>query len=344
MNKHNQTLRYSRHDFARVTQKNPCRICHKPDWCTYTKDGARAYCMREPSGSAWQAGNGAYVHLLQDAYTGRRHSAFSTPPIGDCGSVGTERADADRRDAVYRALLESLELTEAHGNHLLDERGLSDTAVAYKLYASVPSAARARQACDELSRRFDLQGVPGFYKRDGLWRLRCYRHGFYVPYRAAQGRIDGLQVRLDEGEPRYYWFSTSDTDKYPLGASSGTPIHFAKPDLVRQSGFVRITEGALKADRIAEFTDEAWIGLAGVECFKDSFGLELREQLPELQTVDVAFDIDWQEKPEVSKALFRLRRALRAAELAVTVRLWDATLGKGFDDVLFNVERKTDDE
>jgi hypothetical protein len=254
--------------------------------------------------------------------------------------VETERADTDRCDAVYSALLESLELTDAHGSHLLDARGLSDTTIAYKLYASVPPAIKAQAVCLELSHKFDLRGIPGFYKQDGLWRLRYYGHGFYVPYRDAQGRITGMQVRLDEGEPRYKWLSSAGK---PEGVTSGAPCHFAKPDLVKQSGFAFITEGALKADRIAEFTENACVGIAGVTSFKGTFGAELREALPELRTVEIVYDIDWKEKPEVMEALLRLGRKLIAVGLSVKVREWGTVMGKGFDDYLFQLERKTNE-
>jgi hypothetical protein len=324
--------------------KRTCPVCGKTtDWhCSVTIDGAIALCKYRWSEKL--AVDGRYIHSLNDNLNLQtKPTAVSTLPVGECGSVAVPRADADLCDAVNRALLESLELTDAHGSHLLDERGLSDTTIAANLYASAPNRSKAREVCDELSRRFDLTGVPGFYRKDGVWRLRYYGQGFYVPYRDVRGRIEGLQVRLDEGETRYKWLSTNDACKFPLGASSGAPAHFSKPDLAQQSGFAFITEGGLKSDRIAEFTDKACVGIAGVDSFKGTFGTELREALPELRTVEIVYDIDWREKPEVRKALARLRQTLRAADLFVTVRIWDAAKGKGFDDFLFNLERNTNE-
>jgi uncharacterized protein DUF3854 len=323
--------------------KRTCPVCGKTtDWhCSVTIDGSLALCSYR-----WNyehANDGRYIHRLNDLNLQTKQTAVSTSPIGECGSVEVPRADADLCDAVNRALLESLELTDAHGSILLDERGLSDTTIAANLYASVPSLLRAREVCDELSRRFDLAGVPGFYMKDGLWRLRYYGQGFYVPYRDAQGRMVGLQVRLDEGKPRYIWLSTGDACKFPLGASSGAPVHFSKPDLTQQSGFAFVTEGALKSDRIAEFTDNACVGIAGVDAFKGTLGADLREALPQLHTVEIVYDAEWQEKPEVKKALLRLGRILVTAGLSVKVREWAAVMGKGFDDYLFQLERKTNE-
>jgi hypothetical protein len=265
--------------------------------------------------------------------------------------VEVERADADHINVVYRTFLEHPILVDSegtrppllqrHADHLLNERGFSDTVIAANLYTSVPDLKTLRLICDDLAGSLGLRGVPGFYRQDGHWRLRYYGDGFLVPYRDVQGRITGMQVRLDEGDPRYKWLSSRGK---PEGVTSGAPYHFAKPDLVSQSGFAFITEGALKADRIAEFTDRACIGLAGVDSFKDSFGYELREALPELRTVNIVFDADWREKPEVMKALTRLGATLKAAELAPNVELWNAAIGKGYDDYLFNRERNINDE
>lgn len=333
--------------------KRTCPICgNTHQWhCSVTVDGSCAVCKYKYSDK--QAADGRYIHhLTGNLYQPQKQTTDSAPSIGERGSVEAERADADHINTVYRTLLEHPILVESegtrppllqkHADHLLDERGFSDTAIATNLYTSVPDLKTLRLICDDLARSIELRGVPGFYKQDGRWRLRYYDDGFLVPYRDERGRIRGMQVRLDDGEIRYRWISSAGK---PEGVTSGAPYHFAKPDLVSQSGFAFITEGALKADRIAEFTDKACIGLAGVDSFdSEKFGAELREALPELRTVEIVYDIDWREKPEVRKALTRLRQVLKATDLFVTVRLWDAAKGKGFDDFLFNVERNTDNE
>ena len=49
----------------RVSRKNPCPVCQKPDWCGYSEDGRLAICMRVPSEKI--ARNGGYLHRLTDA-------------------------------------------------------------------------------------------------------------------------------------------------------------------------------------------------------------------------------------------------------------------------------------
>ena len=50
---------------VRVSKKNVCRICGKPNWCSATEDGGLALCMRVSAGSLRQAQNGAYIHILR---------------------------------------------------------------------------------------------------------------------------------------------------------------------------------------------------------------------------------------------------------------------------------------
>jgi Domain of unknown function (DUF3854) len=331
--------------------KITCPVCGNiHHWhCAVTVDDSLALCKNVLSDR--QDSKGRYIHRLNNSFHPPKQTTYSAPPLRERGSVEVERVDADHINAVYRTLLEHPilvdsegtrpPLSQAHADHLLNERGFSDTTIAANRYTSVTDLGTLRLICDDLAGSLELRGVPGFYKQDGRWRLRYYGNGFLVPYRDAQGRITGMQVRLDEGEIRYKWLSSAGK---PEGVTSGAPYHFAKPDLARQTGVAFITEGALKADRIAEFTDKACIGLAGVDSFKNTFGYELREALPELRAVEIAYDIDWREKTEVRKAHTRLRQTLRAADLSVTVRLWGAAKGKGFDDFLFNLERNTDDE
>jgi hypothetical protein len=97
---------------------------------------------------------------------------------------------------------------------------------------------------------------------------------------------------------------------------------------------VIITEGALKAEIIAEHLDLAVIGMAGVSTFPCDFGAELRQHHPALQNVRVAFDSDWHDKPEVGRALLRLLDVIESAGFTVTVLDWAyrSNYGKGFDD------------
>lgn len=316
----------------RVTRKNKCQICGKPDWCGFTDDGKLAFCMRESAGSFKQAGNGAYIHNLSLDVPWTTRPTQTTTPIGRSGNVETIRAGIRRRAEVYSEMLTSLTLTESHANLLLHERRLSDTSIANNLYASVPNKSQANSLCNTLSSYFDLRGVPGFYCDNSQWRLNINGSGFFVPYRNADGLISALQIRRDDNSPRYMWLSSSNKT---FGTSSGAPLHFVKPHVARSSNEILITEGALKADCISEQTDLAAIAVAGVSVVApDKLISQLRQNLPELKTITLAFDIDWRNNKVVKDALIRLGTGLRDSGFDVNVCEWDTLLGKGLDDVL----------
>ena len=328
----------------RVTKKNVCSVCGKPDWCSVTEDGAMALCMRVAAGSLRQAQNGAHIHILRPTWIDSV-PAVSAPPIGRCGNAEVKRAGADHLHKVYSFLLEEcLELRPEHGDHLLVERGLGDTVIASKLYASAPSKSNLPSVCEKMRGRFGdaLLGVPGFYRDSrGVVLMPSYR-GIFIPIRDERGRIVGLQCRSDgNGQAKYTWFSTN-PDIYVSGTSSGTPVHYSKPDLVERRGKALLIEGALKADIVSEHLNMATVAVAGVSSFNaDTFGADIQRSLPQLRDAMIAFDADWRTNEQVRGGLLRLIRSFKAAGLTIQGRVWDAERGKGLDDVLLNSDRSS---
>lgn len=255
-------------------------------------------------------------------------------------SVAPIVAEPERLNEVYTYFLESLTLDSAHGDHLLNKRGLGDTTIAKKLYASVPDEDGWREISRKMRKQFGdkLRGVAGFYKGgDAIeWKARIFRNGFFIPYRDVNGLVIGLSIRPNgvNPKPKYYWFSTPSSE-YTCGTSSGTPLHFVKPDRVKQTKQIIITEGALKADRISEFNDEAVVAIAGVSCFPETIGGDLQKQLPELKKVVIALDMDMWTNSNVKNALVKLIGVFKSSGLEVQVKNWDIAEGKGYDDYLF---------
>jgi DNA primase len=282
--------------------------------------------VEQTTGKGWPVHSHFKAQLTQAARAYYRHAETRKR---------TEEADADRLNAVYCAMLSHLELSPAHGDELLIERGLSDVAIAKNLYASVPNADKGHRLARVLVRRFDLKGVPGFYRQEGSWRLNTRSKGFYVPYRDEQGRIVGLQIRRDGNEePKYVWLSSKDK---PDGTPASACLHFSKPDIAEREGEILVTEGALKVERISDFTDLPVVALAGVSATNPvTFAQRLLRVFPKLKLVKVCFDMDWQENPKVCSALLRLLRKLKETALEVKGAKWDITLGKGYDDYLLN--------
>lgn len=272
--------------------------------------------------SAKQAKSGAYIHAAED----------NSPRITVPRALETLRAPIERRHQVYSALLSVLPLHGRHADHLTSARCLSEETITNNQFASVPS----REDGDWLAQRFametDLHGIPGFWKRYEQWVMTMSgTAGFFIPIRNLAGQIEALQIRTDAGKSKYLLFSSPDL---PGGCSSGAPAHFAR--VGREAESVIITEGALKAEVIAEQLKAPVIGLVAVGTFPDSFGTRLKRELPKLRRVVVAFDADWQSNEKVKMQLDRLHQSLRAAGLHSESLVWDSP-AKGFDDYLLEV-------
>ncbi|MBK7995241.1 MAG: DUF3854 domain-containing protein [Blastocatellia bacterium] len=142
-----------------------------------------------------------------------------------------------------------------------------------------------------------------------------------------------MQIRRDtigKDMSRYIWFSSRD---FTDGASSGSPIHFVNVDLAKQTGFAVITEGPLKADICAEKMSLCFIAVAGVSSFNNIFAQQLKKEIPELKTVAIAFDSDWEDKAPVCNAVIRLIDTLKEHNINIKIWSWD-TKFKGLDDFI----------
>lgn len=306
----------------RVTRRRRCPVCDGPRWCSISEDGALAICMRIEHNAVKITRNGGYLHILQERpIESLRPRRIDRPPP-PLASVG-------RRHLAYSALLDALPLAGRHADDLI-RRGLDDLAIVRAGYATIERDwRRTAEIVEALAIFDDFENVPGFFKRADSWRLNIdAAPGYLIPARDVEGRIQGLQIRRDRGV-RYLWISSAGR---PGGASSGAPVHFARPDLYRGESVI-LTEGGLKADVIAHLLGVAVVAVAGVTSFGEELGLALRRDLPGLAKVQVAFDADWREKAPVAKALRRAARILTRAGLDVEVLTWDPA-HKGLDDHL----------
>ncbi len=291
--------------------------------------------MNVPSPHPCRHRNGGWWHYYRsDDFT--PHTPRPQPP--PIIKATPPLADVERAHSVYVDLLRAhLVLADKH-REALRARGLSDLAIEFDGYKSAPTSIFAANIARALSVEHDLNGVPGFYRDKGAWRLNFteWYQGIIVPVRDTRFRIRGLMVRRDAGDkPKYVWLSSKDK---PDGASPGAPPHFARVDVARATGAMTVTEGALKSQVVSELTGEAVVGIAGVTSFSETFGCDLRRAIPELKNVVVAYDADFRTNEAVKRGMTKLRQNLNAAGLSVSVRVWDASAGKGFDDVLANLK------
>lgn len=335
-----------------VTAADPCPVCHKPDNCSVVITEASGekekmveiFCRRIESD---RPGGGGWMHAVPDGADATR-----------CEFIGkveqNQPAPVEQRHAVMERLNELLKLNDRDRANLR-ERGLDDATITRYDYKSVPTRAEAALITRRLvAEGYDLTNVPGFYRPDpdkDEWRMNVNRwhSGFMVPVLDVEGRIQGQQIRRAEvseekKEARYVWFSsankaaTSEREEVLRhdGASSGTPVHYRNPELMRSTGEAILTEGVLKADVIAHYLDRGVIGVAGVGNFPKEFGGEMREQIPELKQVMIAYDADVVRNPQVQLHLAKLHKNLAEAGLEVKVLTWEESRGKGLDDYLKN--------
>ena len=317
-----------------VTAHDPCPVCHKPDNCAVSADGVLAYCRRVDSDRPGR--DDGFVHSLSD------RPGYTPHVIALQEEVAThDRAPVEHRDEVHQDMLSVLDLKDRERINLL-ERGMSEEATRENNYKSVPSRILADAIAEGLAEYHDLRGVPGFYREEGKdgepggWRLNVnhWHQGLLIPVRDVTGRIEGFQIRraeVKDDSPRYVWLSSSNKLD---GTSSGAPVHFRNVEQMRESGRAIITEGALKGDIIAHYMDRGVITLQGVSSFREDSGKKLREQIPELQKVSIAFDADYVRNPSVERALGRLTETLTQAGLKVETLQWEESEGKGLDDYL----------
>jgi hypothetical protein len=231
----------------------------------------------------------------------------------------------------------------------LHARGLGDEWIDAKGYASTPRDRRERDAVAELLAPY-LEafngGVPGFFYDGERWRMTYSAPGFFIPSRDEHGRVQALCHRADGPRDgcKYMWLSSNteaeDDDgrqKYPRGASSGTPTHFSNRVAMWEADELLVTEGVLKADVIAALTGLPVVGVAGTHCTR-GLAARLRSNLPRLSRVVVAFDKDVLTKPHVALGLERLITQLEGERFRVRVRMWPGD-AKGFDDYLLEQSR-----
>ncbi|RDV83913.1 CHC2 zinc finger domain-containing protein [Ammonifex thiophilus] len=238
-----------------------------------------------------------------------------------------EVAPLEVLNAVYQELLENLELSRCHRENLR-QRGLSDAAIKHNMYRSLPSPQEARQVAGKLAKNHDLAGIPGFYRDASSWTFSTCR-GFLIPVRDVNGKIQGLQVRLDEPRNggKYIWFSSAGK---PFGVGARTVAHVATPT---SQNFPRrrlwVTEGPLKADIAAEYLGVRFVAAPGVSVWRDA--VEVVKTLRPREVI-LAFDIDQATNEGVARAVEGLAAVLRDAGLELKKATWPPELGKGIDD------------
>lgn len=234
----------------------------------------------------------------------------------------------DIRDKTYKNFLDILKLSEDHKSRLRN-RGLSEEAILQNGYKTYPQVGQ-KEICKALLEQGNvLEGVPGFYKEDGEWKLLPMKNGMLIPVKTGRGEIQGFQIRMDtvkEGDPKYLTWSSSQ-----YGARGHAFVHCNKGEKGYEE--IIITEGPLKADVISYFTGYMTLGVPGVNSLKYLHGY-LRP-LKELKTqkIHIAYDMDLYNNKQVIKALGNLKAMIISYGFSCSLVTWPIKY-KGLDDYL----------
>ncbi|MBS4024026.1 MAG: DUF3854 domain-containing protein [Dethiobacter sp.] len=292
--------------FINARRDTPCPICGKTSWCGFNDE--IAVCMRVSSGR--EVNNGGWLHKLDNVFT-----SYVPPKTRS----NVKRKPDEFIDMVYREFIRILPLSEDHLQSLL-ERGMAEEEIRRRQYRTTPKDRHA----DSLGEKFNLYGVPGFFKENGRWKCVAAQ-GILIPVKNERRQIVGFQIRLDRkaDNKKYVWFSSAKMG----GSTPGPRIHVAMPQKIKIPDLVWITEGPLKADIAAERLGFPVLGVPGVNCWKSA--IEVVKNLNPERAV-VAYDSDYHKK-QVSIHARALVDELKK-HYKTGVALWPEE--KGLDDAL----------
>lgn len=339
-------------NYKRVSRKRACRICGKPDWCSYTTDEKISFCARvvERADRVSRTGWGVFYH---------EKSLFPIEPFPFPRRPPPKKAELaplEIRDFAYRKLIELAPATDSKeivdGPKGLRARKILD----FENYGSLPQkqAERARLA-REIRRLVNLKfpdfvrrqksainGLPGFWlNKNGnaqLWLEKDYSCPMMlIPYRSSEGFVQAFQIRfmcrkLAGDAVRYIWLSTPEKSG---GLSCGSPLHFASYSAFSSpSKPILVTEGALKSETVKLFmNDFDVLACAGITNSHNEIVEATRRR-----DIFIAFDADYYENFHVARAFARLIGLIMNSTKAgfhnrIKVLTWNRKI-KGIDDAL----------
>jgi len=237
------------------------------------------------------------------------------------------RAASNTIHQTYSMLLSMLNLAKSHREQLLS-RGLSQEQITEFNYKSVPAFGQQRLCTKLLQSGCTLEGVPGFFRENGEWNVKLKAPGILIPVRGIDGKIAGIQIRLDKpiNNRKYIWFSSPDLDG---GASSGAPVHFIGDPTAKR---IFVTDGALKGAVAHILTGYTFVCLPGA---KSLGGLnDLLLQLKSNGTTEAleAFNINKLTDKKAAESAAKLREKLSFYGFKVTSAIWSNESLNGVDD------------
>ena len=241
--------------------------------------------------------------------------------------------DIDARHETYAALLGKLSLASDHRENLLS-RGLTEELIRDYGYKTMPVVGFSALAKQLQSEGYYLGGVPGFYHtKEGAWTFIHERRGILIPARDQDGKIQGLQIRLDNVKKgKFRWISS-------IGKQDGCKAEGWTHLKGEPTQTVLLTEGPLKADVINHITGLTVVAVPGVNSLK-----HLQSTLEYLQSqgttkIMTCFDMDYLKNPHVRDGYYNLANILAGVGIEYGTYLWDPQF-KGLDDYVWHCRKQ----
>ncbi|HDR8447312.1 TPA: DUF3854 domain-containing protein, partial [Bacillus cereus] len=169
-----------------------------------------------------------------------------------------------------------------------------------------------------------------------------------IPFQEGQ-----IVVKIHKGQ-KYLWLSSANKNHGTGagGSENPLPVHVAVPSshlkhwnsgILHQTKSVMITEGAMKADLVADLLPERFnkeelseigttvLAIPGVNAWRITMPV-LKDM--GVENVYLAFDADLVENQKVRKALIDFATKLKTEDYNVIIAAWNPTQGKGLDDTM----------
>ena len=170
-------------------------------------------------------------------------------------------ADIETRDKIYRDFLSMLRLEVQH-KRCLRNMGFLDSTIEDNLYKSVPkNYIKRRMIANNLSKKYKLEGLPGFYQEEDFKWIFSKYNGFFVPVFDANGYIQGLSIHLDKpfNNNQDIWFSSNNK-------INGTRAKnwIMKSNINQYSTSVILTDSLLLGALAKDITDKSVIAFQNI--------------------------------------------------------------------------------
>jgi hypothetical protein len=183
--------------------KVACPICGHAGGCMIHTKGDRVVCIRVESEIPFSKNSSlpSWLHFLNGK---RKQPEIETHNIEEIN--GNKKLEDNELHEVYSIMLDYLELTDAHYDHLISpSRGLTDEEIMIREYTSFPDT--PWNLVKAIQSDYDIHsfvGVPGFFEAEGkygsYWSL-LGQEGILIPYRNNKNLITGFQYRIDNPPP-----------------------------------------------------------------------------------------------------------------------------------------------